>query len=288
VQSAFLDLFGASFTLKKVPASKQDPEFSHPAIELWLLKRKKGAGLANLLQLEAKEAADLVAAMEALTMLAAGPGEGGGKNSSSSSADGQDRAPEVGSVNNTAAAGQATVATPAPEAAAAAAAAAGRGQSQSAAAAMLQAAGAVEAAAGGGPRSTAAPSSSSSSSRIAAVDGPVEAGGCPATPCAGVSRQEEDVDMMDASPAAACDTGPSSRPTAATAHQSQQQQQPCRASGKTSTPAGHAGDQGLVDQCNGGVASCGDGHADASQLSWATRRQGSMAARLLADVQVPK
>jgi hypothetical protein len=103
-------------------------------------------------------------------------------------------------------------------------------------------------------------------------------------------NEDDDVDMMDASPAAAADTGPSSG-AAATSYQQQQQQQqqqqPCRTSSKASGPAGHAGDQGLVSSCSSGVGSSGGG-SDTSQLSWATRRQGSMAARLLADVQVPK
>jgi hypothetical protein len=57
VQAAFVDLFSASFTFKKVPAAKQAEGYRHPAIELWVLKRRKGASAANLDALEAAEAA---------------------------------------------------------------------------------------------------------------------------------------------------------------------------------------------------------------------------------------
>lgn len=260
--------------MKKVPAAKQDPDYQHPAIELWLLKRKKGASLANLLQLEAREAADLVAAMEALTMLATGTG---GDAASSSR--------EEETVDGAAAGGGVPLSAPEAAAAAAAAAAGSKAGGQAADAAILQAAEAVGAAGDRGSHSTAA--APLSSSGMAAADGRTGADGCPATPPVGVSgRNDDDVDMLDASPAAAADTGPSSR-AAATAYHQQQQQPPCRTSSKASGPAGHAGDQGLVSSCSSGVGSSGGG-SDTSQLSWATRRQGSMAARLLADVQVPK
>jgi anion-transporting ArsA/GET3 family ATPase len=55
VQSAFVDLFSHSFTFKKVPLSKQDPDFSHQVIELWILKRKKGANDDYLREMEAAE-----------------------------------------------------------------------------------------------------------------------------------------------------------------------------------------------------------------------------------------
>lgn len=55
VQSAFTELFSHSFTFKKVPLSKQDPDFSHPVIELWVLKKKKGASDENLREMEAAE-----------------------------------------------------------------------------------------------------------------------------------------------------------------------------------------------------------------------------------------
>lgn len=57
VQSAFTELFSHSFTFKKVPLSKQDPDFSHPIIELYILKRKKGASDENLREIEAAEQA---------------------------------------------------------------------------------------------------------------------------------------------------------------------------------------------------------------------------------------
>jgi hypothetical protein len=58
VQAAFVSLFSPSFSFKKVPLAKQDPSFSHPLIELWLLKRRKGASDENLRALEAAEAAE--------------------------------------------------------------------------------------------------------------------------------------------------------------------------------------------------------------------------------------
>ena len=53
----------------QVPLVKQHADFQHPAIELYILKKKKGASVANLLQLEVKEAADLAEALEGLTLL---------------------------------------------------------------------------------------------------------------------------------------------------------------------------------------------------------------------------
>jgi hypothetical protein len=41
VQQRFLELFGAQFVLKTVPASKQHSMFQHPAILLYLCKRRK-------------------------------------------------------------------------------------------------------------------------------------------------------------------------------------------------------------------------------------------------------
>jgi hypothetical protein len=52
VQAAFVELFSPSFTFKKVPLSKQDPDYCHPAIEIYILKKKKGASDANLVELE--------------------------------------------------------------------------------------------------------------------------------------------------------------------------------------------------------------------------------------------
>jgi hypothetical protein len=57
VQSAFTGLFSQGFTFKKVPLAKQDPNFCHPAIELYILKKKKGASDASLAALDAEEAA---------------------------------------------------------------------------------------------------------------------------------------------------------------------------------------------------------------------------------------
>eukprot|EP00879_Flechtneria_rotunda_P016614 GHRR01017384.1.p1 GENE.GHRR01017384.1~~GHRR01017384.1.p1 ORF type:complete len:233 (-),score=110.33 GHRR01017384.1:5-703(-) len=56
-----MQLFSHSFTFKKVPLAKQDPDYSHPAIELYILRKKKGASDANLAAVEAKEAADQAA-----------------------------------------------------------------------------------------------------------------------------------------------------------------------------------------------------------------------------------
>jgi hypothetical protein len=58
VQSAFTGLFSQAFTFKKVPLAKQDADFCHPAIELYILKKKKGASDASLAALEAQEAAE--------------------------------------------------------------------------------------------------------------------------------------------------------------------------------------------------------------------------------------
>lgn len=55
VQAAFLELFSPSFTFKKVPLSKQDPDYCHPAIEIYLLKKKKGASDANLVEMERQQ-----------------------------------------------------------------------------------------------------------------------------------------------------------------------------------------------------------------------------------------
>ncbi|GBF92173.1 hypothetical protein Rsub_05255 [Raphidocelis subcapitata] len=55
VQAAFSDLFSHSFTMKRIPHSKMAEGYSHPAIQLTILKRKKEASLANLEALEAAE-----------------------------------------------------------------------------------------------------------------------------------------------------------------------------------------------------------------------------------------
>lgn len=55
MQAAFTELFSASFSIKRIPLAKQDPDFSHPIIEVVLLKRKKGASDANLCAMEAAE-----------------------------------------------------------------------------------------------------------------------------------------------------------------------------------------------------------------------------------------
>lgn len=73
VQAAFLSLFSDSFTFKKVPLAKQDPDYSHPAIELYILKKKKGASDASLRELEAKEAADMAEVAASLQQLATSP-----------------------------------------------------------------------------------------------------------------------------------------------------------------------------------------------------------------------
>lgn len=71
VQAGFVELFTPSFIMRKVPLSKMDAVHQHPAIELYLLKRKKGASLANLLALEAAEADDLALAISGMQQLAA-------------------------------------------------------------------------------------------------------------------------------------------------------------------------------------------------------------------------
>lgn len=73
VQNAFLSLFSDSFTFKKVPQAKQDPDYSHPAIELYMLKKKKGASDVSLRELEAKEAADMAEVADSLQQLATSP-----------------------------------------------------------------------------------------------------------------------------------------------------------------------------------------------------------------------
>ena len=52
VHARFLELFSATHTVRKVPASKMDAVYQHPAIELYLLKKKRpgagaGVGLAG-------------------------------------------------------------------------------------------------------------------------------------------------------------------------------------------------------------------------------------------------
>lgn len=73
VQAAFTSLFSDSFTFKKVPLAKQDPEYSHPVIEMYILKKKKGATDASLCELEAKEAADMAEVAASMQQLAASP-----------------------------------------------------------------------------------------------------------------------------------------------------------------------------------------------------------------------
>jgi hypothetical protein len=41
VQQRFIDLFSKEYVLKTVPHSKQHPDFQHPAILLYILKRRK-------------------------------------------------------------------------------------------------------------------------------------------------------------------------------------------------------------------------------------------------------
>eukprot|EP00878_Enallax_costatus_P017606 GHUV01018498.1.p1 GENE.GHUV01018498.1~~GHUV01018498.1.p1 ORF type:complete len:171 (-),score=61.53 GHUV01018498.1:53-565(-) len=66
-----MDLFSPSFTFKKIPLAKQDPDFCHKAIELYILKRKKGASDRNLVELEAHEAAELADVASSMQQLAA-------------------------------------------------------------------------------------------------------------------------------------------------------------------------------------------------------------------------
>ncbi len=43
VQSRFIEIFQAGFTIKKVPHTKMDPAYRHPSILLYSLKRRKVA-----------------------------------------------------------------------------------------------------------------------------------------------------------------------------------------------------------------------------------------------------
>lgn len=51
--------------------SKQDPDFCHKAIELYILKRKKDASDRNLIELEEREAAELADVASSMQQLAA-------------------------------------------------------------------------------------------------------------------------------------------------------------------------------------------------------------------------
>ena len=43
VQSRFMEIFQAGFTIKKISHSKLNPDYRHPSIMLYILKRRKVA-----------------------------------------------------------------------------------------------------------------------------------------------------------------------------------------------------------------------------------------------------
>lgn len=47
VQSAFMQLFSETHSIKMVPHSKMDPVHQHPAIEIYVMKKRKQKGKAN-------------------------------------------------------------------------------------------------------------------------------------------------------------------------------------------------------------------------------------------------
>ena len=48
VQSRFMETFQAGFIIKKVPYSKMNPDYRHPSILLYSLKRRKVASELQL------------------------------------------------------------------------------------------------------------------------------------------------------------------------------------------------------------------------------------------------
>lgn len=47
VQNRFMQLFTATHTMKKVPHAKMDPQFQHPNIMIYLLKKRKPSGVGG-------------------------------------------------------------------------------------------------------------------------------------------------------------------------------------------------------------------------------------------------
>lgn len=47
MQSRFMEVFQQTFTLKRVSRAKLAPEYSHPSIELYVMKRRRGHAQAT-------------------------------------------------------------------------------------------------------------------------------------------------------------------------------------------------------------------------------------------------
>lgn len=93
VQKAFADTFSPTFSFKRVPAAKLAEGYSHPAIELTILKRRKDAGAAAAAAEAAAEAAEgeeAAAGDEAATDAAAAAAAGAEAAAAPSSSDEQE------------------------------------------------------------------------------------------------------------------------------------------------------------------------------------------------------